>query len=587
MKSILKKLAICCLLTPFSLSTLATTEVISEFEQAIKHAIVNNPGVQASFHAYRAAGHELRSAKGGYLPRVDLSSEFGETTRETPTFPEDSYLEDNTRLTLTQMLFDGFATWHRSGELSHAQRAAYYELMRTAEEVALEAAQAYHDVVRYQALVVLAELNLEEHMKIYQHVEQRADAGVSRGVDLEQANARLALADFNLLQDVTNLHDVVTRFQRVVTAMPSQKLMPPSVTFDNIPGTRDEALGQAYDTSPLLQKALATLAAANSAAKARKSRYFPKLDLRLRAEQGHDIDGLFGRHDERAAELVLTYNLYNGGSDRAARKQFTSRRDEAFDLRVKACHDVRQNLLVAYNDIDSVTRKLVFLLRNEQSIEKARIAYRKQFDIGQRTLLDLLDSENEYFDVSRSVVSSEQDLAIARLRTLATMGLLTRSIGADSTLPGSKFKYENAGCPMDSGLALASYYNRKEPSLLDNLRAAKQDTYRIDVRFAFDSDNIDASYDKDLKDTAQYLTENPTIRAQIHGHTDSVGTENYNQGLSLRRASAVRHTLIKTYGIKADRLEAIGHGESEPLAENSTRVGRAQNRRVELRPLKN
>lgn len=585
MKSILKKLVLGCLLTPFSLSVFAT-DVISEFEQAIKHAVVNNPGVQASFHAYRAAGHELRSAKGGYLPRVDLSAEYGETTLETPTFPEDSFYQDQVRLTLTQMLFDGFAVRHRSGELSHAQRAAYYELMRTAEEVALEAAQAYHDVVRYQALVVLAELNLEEHMKIYKHVEQRADAGVSRGVDLEQANARLALADFNLLQDVTNLHDVVTRFQRVVTAMPSSRLTPPALTFDNIPGTRDEALSQAYDTSPLLQKSLATLAAANSAAKARKSRYFPKLDLRLRAEQGHDLDGVLGRHDERAAELVLTYNLYNGGSDRAARKQFTQRRDEAFDLRVKACHDVRQNLLIAYNDIDSVTRKLVFLLRNEQSIEKARGAYRKQFDIGQRTLLDLLDSENEYFDVSRSVVSSEQDLAIAKLRTLATMGLLARSIGVDGSLPGSKFKYENAGCPVDSGLALASYYNRKA-SLLDNLRAAKQDTYRIDVRFAFDSDKIDASYDKDLKDTAQYLTENPSIRAQIHGHTDSVGSLKYNQGLSQRRASAVRHSLINTYGIKGDRLEAVGHGETEPLAENSTRVGRAQNRRVELRPLKN
>ncbi len=584
MKSQLSKLVICCVLTSFSLYV-AATEVISDFEQAIKHAVVNNPSVQASLHAYKAAGHELRSAKGGYLPRVDLTSEFGETTRETPIFPEDSYLEDNTRLTLTQMLFDGFATKHRSGELSHAQRAAYYELLRTAEEVALEAAKAYHDVVRYQALVVLAEQNLEEHMKIYKHVGERADAGVSRGVDLDQANARLALADFNLLQDVTNLHDVVTRFQRVVTAMPATKLPQPALTFDGIPGTRDEALSQAYDSSPLLQKALATLAAADSAAKSQKSRYFPKLDLRLRAEQGHDIDRLLGRHDERAVELVLTYNLYNGGSDRAARKQFTSLRDEAFDLRVQACHDVRQNLLIAYTDIDSITRKLVFLLRNEQSIEKARIAYRKQFDIGQRTLLDLLDSENEYFDVSRSVVSSEQDLAIAKLKTLSTMGLLTRSIGVGGAIPDSKFKYENAGCPMDSGLALASYYNRKE-SLLDSLRAGKQETYRVDVRFAFDSDKIDASYDKDLKDAAQYLTENPSIRAQVHGHTDSVGSEEYNQGLSLRRAIAVRNSLVNTYGIKADRLEAIGFGESEPIADNSSRVGQAQNRRVELRPLK-
>lgn len=108
----------------------------------------------------------------------------------------------------------------------------------------------------------------------------------------------------------------------------------------------------------------------------------------------------------------------------------------ARDQRDKACRDVRQTLLIAYNDTVKLTEQLSYLDQHQLSIEKARDAYRKQFDIGQRSLLDLLDSENELFQSKRAYANAEYDRVFAFARTHAGMGLLHQALGLSRQEPG-------------------------------------------------------------------------------------------------------------------------------------------------------
>jgi outer membrane protein OmpA-like peptidoglycan-associated protein len=73
----------------------------------------------------------------------------------------------------------------------------------------------------------------------------------------------------------------------------------------------------------------------------------------------------------------------------------------------------------------------------------------------------------------------------------------------------------------------------------------------------------------------------PQTTTVVEGHTDSVGSDVYNQKLSERRANAVRDVLVNQYGVGADRVNAVGYGEARPVADNATDSGRAVNRRVE------
>ncbi len=101
------------------------------------------------------------------------------------------------------------------------------------------------------------------------------------------------------------------------------------------------------------------------------------------------------------------------------------------------------------------------------------------------------------------------------------------------------------------------------------------------VNFETNSDRLLPSASSILDDAAATLRKNPTIKVEVAGHTDSDGSAAYNEGLSARRATTVRDYLAAN-GVAMDRMTTRGYGESQPIADNSTREGKAQNRRVVL-----
>ncbi|MHC5351443.1 OmpA family protein [Metapseudomonas furukawaii] len=111
--------------------------------------------------------------------------------------------------------------------------------------------------------------------------------------------------------------------------------------------------------------------------------------------------------------------------------------------------------------------------------------------------------------------------------------------------------------------------------------AAEAVRVELDVKFDFDKARVkDESYG-DIKSLADFMKQYPATRTTVEGHTDSVGTDAYNQRLSERRANAVREVLVNMYGVGPERVGAVGYGETRPVADNATEAGRAVNRRVE------
>ncbi len=103
----------------------------------------------------------------------------------------------------------------------------------------------------------------------------------------------------------------------------------------------------------------------------------------------------------------------------------------------------------------------------------------------------------------------------------------------------------------------------------------------LDVKFDFDKAQVKPESYGDIKNLADFLTQYPQTTTVVEGHTDSVGSDAYNQTLSERRANAVRDVLVNQYGVGSDRINAVGYGETRPVADNASADGRAVNRRVE------
>lgn len=409
---------------------------VSSFHEVAQHALLSNPEVLARFHAWKAAKEERTAAAGGFLPRVDLSAGVSRENRQDLPV-RGTHSQDSSTLTLTQMLYDGFATKNDVARLDYASKVRYFELRDISESTTLEVIRAYSDVMRFRALVTLAEDNYVRHRSVFDLIQHKTKAGVGRRVDLETTSGRLALAESNLLIETTNLHDVTARFLRLTGVIPSQALRPVPALANRMPADSNAALMEAIRQNPALRASIENVQSVESAARSRRASYQPRLDFQVRSGHGNGINGVTGSQSNHSAGLVLNWNLFSGGSDLARTRQFAEQVNAAKDLFDKTCRDVRQTLSIAYNDTRKLAEQITYLDQHQLTTEKARDAYRQQFDIGQRTLLDLLDTENELFQARRAYTNATFDLSTAHARTLASMGALVSSLdlvakGADA-----------------------------------------------------------------------------------------------------------------------------------------------------------
>ncbi|MBC8056345.1 MAG: TolC family outer membrane protein, partial [Rhizobiales bacterium] len=410
----------------------ASAQPADPLRQSVERAVNTNPEVSARFNAYRASVDAVDVARAGFLPRVDLAAAVGrDNDRFRNRLPEESQTLNRRQvgLNLTQLLWDGLGTSSDVARFGHDRLARYFELLDTTEQTALEAARAHYDVQRFRRLVLLAEDNYVQHRYAYLQIQSRFRAGVGRGVDLEQAGARVALAESNLTTEVANLHDVTQRYQRVVGDAPQKELPTISLLKAGLPVSPAEAMTTAVRQSAAVSASIEALRAARSSVEARRSLYQPRVEARVRGAVGRNVDSLQDQTRNTTAEIVLNWNLYNGGADQARVRQQTNLLSQATDLRDKTCRDVRQTAAIAYNDTRKLLDQLVYLDRNTLAIEKARDAYRQQFDIGQRSLLDLLNAENEVYTARRAYANAEYDLGFAYARTHAALDQLGTTLG--------------------------------------------------------------------------------------------------------------------------------------------------------------
>jgi outer membrane protein, adhesin transport system len=407
-KKMKKKLCLAVALALCSIGVQAAAP--ASLQEAAERAISNNPELRARWFEFKASVEDVSAARGGYMPQVDFQAFAGREWEKRPSGDTGGFNHPGASLTLRQMLFDGFATSNEVQRLGYARLTRYYELLASSDQIAFETVRAYQDVLRYRELVALAQDNFALHKEILGQIEERVKAGVGRRVDLEQASGRLALAESNWLTDLSNLHDVSARFQRIVGEAPAAALAPSQDLRTALPKEGDVVLATALKQNPGFLAAVSNIRSARSDAETRKANNYPKLELVAKQALDRDRDGISGTFQDRTIQLNLNYNLFSGGRDSARTRGAVEKLNTAYELRDKTCRDIRQTTQIAWNDVRRLNEQMKFLDQHQLSTEKSRDAYRKQFDIGQRTLLDLLDTENELFTAKRSVVNAVYDL---------------------------------------------------------------------------------------------------------------------------------------------------------------------------------
>lgn len=417
------------IITGVLVGTISTVVSAASLEEVVTQGLSDNPDVQRTINARNAVYQEVRQAKAGYLPTVEVTAGFGyEWTNNTTTRASGNGDVELDRgeagLSIRQMIFDGYAT---SSEVSRQQARAISadkRLIETAESYALDAARSYIELNRRNTLLQQAKETLFNHVKIYDRIKRRSESGLGALASIQQAEGRLALAEVNVLAAENNMLDAKANFERVTGQQAPEVMIYPELLNVTIPSTLDEATQAALSNHPTLQVAEADALAAVAQYDAAKRNYYPRVDFEVDRTWNNNLDGVDGFNEDLTAMFRMRYNLYNGGADQARVRQTQHQIEEAKAIQNNSQRDVLQSIELSWNAHSILSRQLPHLEQHVASSQKTRNSYLKQFNIGQRSLLDLLDTENEVFSSKNDLTNALHDHLSAQYRVMNGMGVL-------------------------------------------------------------------------------------------------------------------------------------------------------------------
>jgi adhesin transport system outer membrane protein len=411
-------------------------------EEAVAYSLDTNPEIRIAYTQFKIFEKRVEQAAADYFPTVDLTGGIGREYTDSPgTRSTRSLNADGPTLTrreigisITQNFFTGFHTRNEVGRTSSDATAELWRLYAAAEDLALQVSQVDVAVIEAKKLVELSENNVASHQKTYEQIKIRTESGVGSSAELSQINSRLAKAHSNFIAARNNYLDSEVLFYRVI-AQRLDNLVVPYPDSSLLPENKNEGLTAALKNNPVIKAAANDINAANYQYESAKATYYPKVSLVINANFDDNLDGIDsdafganGESDEVLAMVRFSYNIYSGGRNKALIKETAYNMNQAKDLNRSVYRQVEESFNLSWNAFEQLNLQKKYIKMHVVAAKDTQLDYLQEYRIGQRSLLDLLDTENELYQARIDFIGAEMSEVIAQYRVLHSMGLLLDSL---------------------------------------------------------------------------------------------------------------------------------------------------------------
>ncbi len=421
----------------FAQSTAPAGEAVSMTE-AIRVAVNSNPEIAQAQYNTEAIQMERKQAQGLYAPRVDLEGTAGvrrleNTTRRSLNLSNETLYprEVNARAEWTAIDFG-----RRRGELlRQAARVdgASLRVLERSEFVALQVARQYLDLMLQQRVLAATQDNVGFHQTLVTDLTSGVQQGSISIADQQQAEERLQAALVRQTESEQALEEARISLRRL-SGLDIAQVSLPATLAEQMPVSVDEAVGLARINNPLVREAEADVDAAHAMASGAKGDLYPRIGVALNGRYGNDIDGYRGNTKDVQANAFLRWNIFDGGINRAKYQEMVRRASQARyrlnDVSRQAEEDVRK-AWTALRTQGLVTQQLD---RQARVSDDLLLSYRSQFNVGRRSLLDVLDAQNSRYSVQVRLETARFSEIFARYQTLAATN---RFLAALNIAPGA------------------------------------------------------------------------------------------------------------------------------------------------------
>jgi len=282
--------------------------------------------------------------------------------------------------------------------------------------------------LRTKETVELSQLNLDTHLRLQKDIKDRFTNGVSNRSDWTQMEGRTALSQSNLITATNNFEDAKANYE-ALTGFAVDEFEKPVPDVNLVPEQRQQALQTAEKEHPLLKAATETIDAATAQYKDSKSPYMPKVDLVLKSEwDDTDVGNQQVRTDGYSAKVVVNWNLFRGGADKANRKIASSQVNVAKSTRDNTHRQVMQEVRLAWAAYNAAIRQKEFNKQHVGFSKETQDLYEQQFKVNRRTLLDVLDIENELFRARTAYIAADYAELSSKYRLLRSTGQMLKAL---------------------------------------------------------------------------------------------------------------------------------------------------------------
>lgn len=411
---------------------LATGPVHAEtLRDALASAYLFNPTLKAARAQLRSTDEEVAIAKSGFRPTItgNLDASYTDVNTSPASVAEGDSFNRSASVTLNQPIFRGFRVINAVRGAKALVEAGREDLRSTEQTVLQNTITAFVDVVRDQALLNLRQNNTKVLAEQLRATKERFDVGEVTRTDVAQAEARTSGADSALSAARAALQASRATYARFVGRQPGL-LRDPGPAKRLVPKTLKDALARGEGENPTILAAIFRERAQDHIVKQTKGELLPSVDLQASYTKSFD-DGPGAGADSRTDVTTVTGRvsvpIYEAGEVSARIRQNIETRSQLRHQIDESRELVRANITSAWGTLVATRAQIVSDAENVKANDTALKGVREEEKVGQRTVLDVLNAEQELLNAQVALATSRRDLVVASYSLLASMGIVSAS----------------------------------------------------------------------------------------------------------------------------------------------------------------
>ncbi len=450
--------AVCSLVVAGAINVQAVT-----LKDVLQDVVLTNPRILEKQKAYNVALAEQQDARSGYFPKVIFSGDVGyKYYRDGDTeYKNESDGFYEATLTVSQLLYD----WGKTSSLDQARKsymlAALYSYMGEAEQVVYDTITAYLNVLKYSELQRSAEENVLTHENLLESIRMQVESGKKGRSELERINGRMAAAQSRLLlrrndykKAVFNLHKLLGRFT------PVEDMVMPVMDGTQLPSSLREALALQTKFHPLLREAFYTISQKEWESKNKKSESWGRFSLEGFSRVGNEFTPSDEYEMETRVGLRYNHTLFDAGRSHrvaAAVSQVHAEQQKNYQIRRTLLNDIQ----LSWAAHKLLTEQIGVLKKNLYFTARSLVSYKKEFVLGRRSLINILDAQNENQRVTEQLVNAVYSREMEKYRVLLSEGMLLQKLGLLNPLAQTMVEKDDNYQPLSNdALPLSNDFDR-------------------------------------------------------------------------------------------------------------------------------